>query len=231
MTIVLAVGLGVLGLLLVARVVLYSDPAAIVRLLRLAGPLGLGAVGLALVAAGRAGFGVPLAALGLLWLAVQSRRGGRQRKIPIPSRASVRSAAIEMELIDGELDGLVLAGRYLDRRLSTLTLAELLDVHQDLRSDPESSQLLEAYLDGRFPVWRLHAQANGGSRLGGPPGAGAMTEEEAYKILGLEAGASSADIRKAHRRLIERLDTRIASESLLAARIDEAKAILLAKQG
>ena len=58
-----------------------------------------------------------------------------------------------------------------------------------------------------------------------------MTEQEAYEILGLEAGASAADIRKAHRRLVQRLDPGIAADSLLVARIDKAKAILLAKHG
>ncbi len=54
-----------------------------------------------------------------------------------------------------------------------------------------------------------------------------MTKEEAYKILGLEAGAAAADIRKAHRRLMERLNPDVGRTSLLAARIDEAKNVLL----
>jgi DnaJ-class molecular chaperone len=54
-----------------------------------------------------------------------------------------------------------------------------------------------------------------------------MTKEEAYKILGLEAGAAATDVRKAHRRLMQRLHPDIGGTSFLAARINEAKDVLL----
>jgi DnaJ-domain-containing protein 1 len=105
--------------------------------------------------------------------------------------------------------------------------AELIALYEELAADPESRQLLEAYLDSRFPVWRKNPQANLGQRLGGAPGPGPMTKEEAYKVLGLEAGAAAADVRKAHRRLLERLHADVGGASFLAARINEAKDILL----
>jgi hypothetical protein len=231
MTIFLAIGLGVVALLLVARLFLVSHPASLARIARFAGPVALVLVGLALVAVGRVAFGVPAAAAGLLWGALQFRRRPRGRAIS--AKASVRTAAIEMDLDrrNGALDGIVLAGRHVDRSLASLSLDELLEVWEDLSTDPESRRLLEAYLDGRFPVWRERAKAHGRPGQRGAPGAGAMTEQEAYEILGLEAGASAADIRKAHRRLVQRLDPGIAADSLLVARIDKAKAILLAKHG
>jgi DnaJ-domain-containing protein 1 len=104
---------------------------------------------------------------------------------------------------------------------------ELIALYKELAADAESRQLLEAYLDSRFPVWRKDPKANLGKRLGSAPGSGPMTKEEAYKVLGLEAGAAAADVRKAHRRLMQRLHPDVGGGSFLAARINEAKDVLL----
>jgi DnaJ-domain-containing protein 1 len=108
-----------------------------------------------------------------------------------------------------------------------MALSELVDLLGELSGDAESRQLLETYLDGRFPVWREDAHAHDGDRERVAPGAGAMTKQEAYKVLGLETGASAADVRKAHRRLMQRLHPDLGGSSFLAARINEAKDILL----
>jgi DnaJ-domain-containing protein 1 len=121
----------------------------------------------------------------------------------------------------------VLAGHHEGKVLSAMGLAELKQLYRELPGDPESRQLLETYLDGRFPVWREHAEADRGDGLGVSPGSGAMTKEEAYKILGLEAGAAATDVRKAHRRLMQRLHPDLGGTSFLAARINEAKDVLL----
>jgi hypothetical protein len=111
--------------------------------------------------------------------------------------------------------------------LAELDLPDLLDLSRELASDEESLRLLETYLDSRFPIWRDHMEAEPGDRQGGAPRSGGMTKEEAYEILGLEAGASPADIRKAHRRLMQRLHPDVGGSSFLAARINEAKDVLL----
>jgi hypothetical protein len=134
---------------------------------------------------------------------------------------------MELDHDSGALEGTVLTGRREGRRLADMSLEELLDLGRELETDAESAQLLEAYLDSRFPVWREHAQADAGRRQAGAPASGAMTKQEAYEILGLEAGASTAEIRKAHRRLMQRLHPDLGGSSFLAARINEAKEILL----
>ncbi len=58
-----------------------------------------------------------------------------------------------------------------------------------------------------------------------------MTKEEAYKVLGLEFVAPAADVRKAHRCLMQRLHPDIGGSSFLAARINEAKDVLLSDHG
>lgn len=157
------------------------------------------------------------------WLERPGVRSGRRR------RSVVRTAALEMVLDHdtGALEGLVLAGRREGSRLGAMRQAELMLLYRELRGDPEARQLLEAYLDSRFPVWRRDAEPDDGEGLRVAPRAGAMTKEEAYKILGLEAGAAAADIREAHRRLMQRLRPNVDRAPFLAARIDEAKDVLL----
>ncbi len=55
----------------------------------------------------------------------------------------------------------------------------------------------------------------------------AMTREEAYEVLGLPAGASQEEIRLAHRRLIQRLHPDRGGSAYLAARLNQARRVLL----
>jgi DnaJ-domain-containing protein 1 len=114
----------------------------------------------------------------------------------------------------------------LGRRLSELGLDQLLDLLTLCRSaDAQSAAVVEAYLDrDRGDAWREHAQ--GQETV--PPGAGAdMTKDEALAILGLPKGASEDAIRDAHRRLMQRFHPDRGGSDYLAAKINEAKRLLL----
>ncbi|MEI5680346.1 MULTISPECIES: DnaJ domain-containing protein [unclassified Mesorhizobium] len=223
--------LGILSLamlLLVAGTVfLRAEPASLARTATLAGPIAVGLVGVVFLLVGRAGFGGMLLSAAFAWYSAGRMRAAK-KKTP-GKRSTVRTAALEMELDhdSGVLEGMVLAGRHEQKMLSAMSLKELKELYADLSGDQESRQLLETYLDGRFPVWREDADAHGSDGHGVAPGSGAMTKEEAYKILGLETGATAADIRKAHRRLMQRLHPDLGGTSFLAARINEAKDVLL----
>jgi hypothetical protein len=143
-------------------------------------------------------------------------------------KSTVRSAMVEMQLdLDtGDMDGVVLTGPLEGRALSGLAREELLALHAACR-DEESLQLLEAYLDRRLAGWREHADANAGARAGGAARAGAMTKQEAYEVLGLAPGADAQQVREAHRRLMKRVHPDRGGSNFLAARINEAKALLL----
>jgi len=155
---------------------------------------------------------------------------------PAPGRVSrVRSAMIEMELDhdSGEMDGAVLAGDFLGRRLGTLDEADLRRLLAECHAgDPEGTRLIEAYLDRRFPHWRESSRehAQPGSDASGPSGSGTMTEEEALQILGLRAGATPDEIRNAHRSLMKKLHPDQGGSTYLAARVNQAKELLMARR-
>ncbi len=219
---VLLLTAGLFGSLLVR-----ADPAVLARTIRVIIPGLLAISGLGLVLAGRAGFGIMLMALAFGWLSSQKTRQGRKKTKR--QRSSVRTAALEMELDhdSGEMEGLVLAGTHEGRTIGSMDLVDLLELRDELASDADSIRLLEAYLDSRFSVWRHDAHADAGDGLGEPPGSSAMTKQEAYQLLGLEPGASAAEIHKAHRRLMQRVHPDLGGSSFLAARINQAKDVLL----
>jgi hypothetical protein len=144
-------------------------------------------------------------------------------------RASrVRTAYLEMELNhdSGAMQGRVLAGRHAGVSLDALDRAALLSLFAEIDSD--SGELLATYLDRREPGWREDAQGNaaagGGTR---PPSGGKMTEEEANQILGIQPGASAEEITRAHRSLMKKIHPDQGGTTYLAARVNEAKDVLL----
>lgn len=230
MTAILIVAGVLLAVGLAGLVLLKADAARLANSLRLAGPVTVGIIGLGLILAGRIGVGTMIISAALAWYG--SSRARRQSRKSPGARSTVRTAALEMELDhdSGDLAGSVLAGSFEGRNLDDLDLPDLLDLARELSSDEESLRLLETYLDSRFPIWRDHVETEPGKGQGSASSPGGMTKEEAYEILGLEAGASPADIRKAHRRLMQRLHPDVGGSSFFAARINEAKDVLLSGQ-
>ncbi len=151
-----------------------------------------------------------------------------------PGRASsARSAMIEMrlDLDTGAIAGKVLGGSYAGRALETLSRPELINLRQELeRDDPEGVNLLEAYLDRRFAGWREADQGESQGRGKGGAG-GAMSRKEALEVLGLAEGAGAAEIIRAHRTLMKKFHPDHGGSTALAARVNQAKDVLMQRQG
>ena len=223
-------GLVVLVLALWAlNIISKVDPRIGARVLKASG--GLLSLGLAafLGLRGEIGIAIPLGifGLGLLGWMPFGPAGFSDRTQKSGGQTShVRSAYLEMELDhdSGAMHGRIVAGRHQGvalERLDVKTLAGLLN-----EVDEESRALLVAYLDRREPGWGEYAQDDAAA---GRPAAssGKMSEQEAYQILGLQAGASVDDIGRAHRALMKKLHPDQGGSTYLAARINEAKEILL----
>ena len=205
------------------------DPKIAARVLKAAG--GILAIGFAafLGLRGEIGVAIPLGlfGLGLLGWIPFGPAGFSQRTQKSAKQVSrVRSAFLEMELDhdSGAMRGRIIAGSRQGAALEMLdveTLAGLLD-----EFDEESHALLLAYLDRRETSWREHAQRNAAAGRA-HAGSGKMTEQEAYQILGVQPGASAAEITRAHHTLMKKLHPDQGGSTYLAARINEAKEILM----
>jgi hypothetical protein len=90
-------------------------------------------------------------------------------------------------------------------------------------------------------IWQRWRAAHGAGKTPGantrgtepPPrrGSGAMTVDEAWQVLGLQPGADATAIRAAHRRLMRGAHPDSGGSDWLAARINQARDILLAARG
>lgn len=142
--------------------------------------------------------------------------------------SSIRTRFLEMTLDheSGHMDGLVLEGNHKGRLLSDLGLHQLLDLlHLYLTEDAQSASLLETFLDRtQGEDWR-ESLGGGGERSPAPNVP--MNRDEALAVLGLDAGASEQEIKDAHRRLIQRFHPDRGGSDYLAAKINEAKRLLL----
>lgn len=222
-----------IGVLVAMRRLATTNVADLARNIRRIGgatAIGLGAV---LGLTGRGAIGLPLAAFGLMLIFRSFNFGGGvfagMRPKSSGQRSRVRAARVEMTLDhdSGEMDGVVIGGAQNGRQLSDMSDDELGALWDEFQSqDPRSAQLLAAYLDRTRPEWREGRDTAGGQQRSGA-GSAALTRDEAYEILGLEPGASAAEIHRAHRALMKKLHPDRGGSTYLAAKVNQAKEMLL----
>jgi DnaJ domain len=229
----LLLGLAALLLLLLAtRAYTMANPQVLARQLRIsAGVAALAGAGF-LVFRGLVGYAVSLATLGswLLWghSGFPGFPGRVQKSAGQSSRVTTEHLEVELDHDTGDIRGRVLKGFFEHRRLEDLAPVELAHLWQDCRfTDPQSAQIIEAYLDRVHPTWRDDMARADGEQTSGPDGK--MSREQARDILGLKPGAGEADIRRAHRELMMKLHPDHGGSTFLAAKINEAKDVLLGK--
>ncbi len=233
------IGLILLFLLLSAiKQFARMDAAAAARLVRHGGGV-LGFIGAGLLLLrGRIGIAAALAGMAANFAGWrQTTAGWTSARGPGASgragqASTARSAMIEMRLDhrSGVMAGTVLAGAFSGRALGSMSRPDLLALWAELaRDDPDGAKLLETYLDRRFAGWRETDQ--GQRERGRSGGGGAMTRGEAYEILGLPEGAGVAEIIRAHRALMKKFHPDHGGSTALAARVNQAKDVLMQRQG
>ena len=146
------------------------------------------------------------------------------------SRVATSLLAMELDHDTGNMDGTVLQGPLEGRRLSALSPGQLQSLLRQCGNAGDQSQpLLEAWLDRNRSGWREQWQS--GQRRDSVPSGVRMSAKEALAVLGLRDGAAMADIRAAHRRLMKEFHPDHGGSDYLAAKINEAKDVLLQDAG
>ena len=235
------VGLAALLILVFgARLLATANPQTVALVLRKGAGVALLLIAVFLIARGALPLAIPLAFFGLALLGMKTGSwfgaGG-----PFGStnksrgqRSEVRTDALEMALDhdSGHMEGRILKGRFAGRTLSSLSDGDLLVLLEELRgSDEQGTVLIEAYLDRRAQGSREGPKDAARDQPRHPQGArGRMTREEAHEVLGLAKGANDDEIRAAHRKLMMKLHPDQGGSTYLAARINEAKDVLLGRK-
>jgi hypothetical protein len=208
-----------------------STPATqVAGLARKAGGFALIAIAGFLTLRGAYNAAIPLFVLGLGLLGKSGLFPGGfswgQKSAGQRSRVATSLLAMELDHDTGRMEGTVLAGPFKGRRLSTLSDVELRRLHQQCAAvNDQSRALFEAWLDRGKAGWREAWQA-GPAGNGGAP-AVVMSRGEALAVLGLKEGATSDDIRAAHRRLMKEFHPDRGGSDYLATKINQAKDVLL----
>lgn len=220
------------AVLFVMRSFTRADPAFLARALKIGGLTLLAAALGFLLVTGRVSiatlilFGIPAA----LMLHRRYSRLATASASEAPGaggRSSLETPwlSISLDHDSGAVEGQVKRGRFADRALSSLSVAELVALLAECRADAESASVLEAYLDRVHGTgWRQGGEAGGADA---PPRGSKMTREEAYAVLGLRPGAGEEDVQAAYHRLMKKLHPDQGGSDYLAARLNEARDLLL----
>src|SRR6516225_8576567 len=221
----------VIVLLFAAKSFSKADPKRVARILRyVGGGVVLSFAGFLLVR-GQIGAALSIGLFGLgvlgyvsLWPA--SFSGRTQKSAGQTSRVVTAFLEMELDHDSGAMRGRVLNGQHQGVALDDLGVETLIGLLNEI--DEDSRRLLAAYLDRRQPSWREQAPGDGAeASQSRTPRNGKMTEEEAYQILGLQPGATAEEIARAHRSLMKKLHPDQGGSTYLAARINEAKEVLM----
>jgi hypothetical protein len=239
---VLGIGL-LVGLAFLIPWLTEADPRRLLGALKWVVPGLVALLGLTLLATGRLGWALAALAAAAPWLlrlVVLGRAAHRTFGNPFrgagggTSKVTSRFLRMRLDLGSGVMEGTVIAGAWAGRRLSSLSVADALELRAEVAADADSRRLLDAWLDRTHPGWRDRRDAGAGAEAGagagtaGGAGAGDhMDRAEALRVLGLEEGASAEAVVAAYRRLMAQAHPDHGGSAWIAAKLNQARDILL----
>jgi hypothetical protein len=143
--------------------------------------------------------------------------------------SNVRSRFLAMALDheSGTVLGRVIAGKFSGSDLIDLDEMQVRELIVEIGNDPDSTSLLETWLDANRAGWREYFEETAKAEAAGAASGQPNAEMEAYAILGLQPGASVDEIQHAHRELMKSVHPDHGGSSYLASKINEARDVLL----
>jgi hypothetical protein len=151
----------------------------------------------------------------------------RQQQTAKQGQSAIQTEHLSATLdhASGHIDGEVINGPHKGWLLSELSLSELEALLEHYTSeDEESAELLQAYLEQRMQKASEAEQERSEAQR---EAAADSTRAEALATLGLTEDATEEEIVAAHRSLIQKLHPDRGGNDFLAAKINQAKDILL----
>ena len=138
------------------------------------------------------------------------------------STVASRFLRMNLDHETGKMSGQVLEGEFEHWELDEMERSQLESLLSYCsKNDPDSARLLESYLTQRFPDESFDNQQSYSES------SSQMQRAEALSILGLEGEPDSEAIVNAHRHLMQKLHPDRGGNDYLAAKINQAKDILL----
>lgn len=218
--------------LLFLRMLILTDVTKLAKHVRYGGAVLAFLGGAFLGLTGRVALAVPLIFIGFAILGKSSPFGWPGSRKSAQQNSRVRTSLIEMMLDhdSGQMKGRVLAGTFEGQDLDDLSLEDLAEIYETARTTGDQSiDLLESYLDRAHADWATHEAFAGqaGKSRARATQSGPMSRDEAYEVLGVKQGADEKIIAQAHKKLMMKLHPDQGGSDYLAAKLNEAKDILL----
>ena len=171
---------------------------------------------------------MPSAVAGATVLWVRELKGPRNYQGPHESRVATRGVQLLIDQLSGHICGELLDGVHQGQSLDAVSTEDLIELLARWnQTDIASAEALEVYLERERgqPVKRPDPTRPAVDPKASP--AVRMVPEEARAVLGLAADAGQDEVLAAHRRLMLRLHPDRGGSDYLAAKINEAKDVLL----
>jgi CysZ protein len=171
---------------------------------------------------------MPAAVAGATALWVRELKGGSNYQGPHQSRVATRVVLLAIDQLSGRISGELLEGVHRGKPLDAVPTEDLRDLlKRCFATDVSSAEALEVYLERERGEKISRPEAGARASESPRPPLQRMVADEARAILGVGPEASPDDIRTAHKKLMQRLHPDRGGSDYLAAKINEAKDVLL----